>query len=178
MQFEEQQYFRQPWMWAILLFVVLTPIVAVVMAGSSGTAEASRALYLTLPLVLLGDLLLLLVFWKMNLCTRVDHDGLSVQFFPFHWKPKRIPLEKVKSFAAVQYSPLRDYGGWGIKYGRKGKAYNVSGNRGVRLEFEQGKPLLVGSQQPELLARAIQQYIDVQSMRRTSDAGPLGGCAR
>jgi hypothetical protein len=39
-----------------------------------------------------------------------------------------------------------EYGGWGIKYGKMGKAYNVSGNRGVQLEFTDGKRLLIGSQ--------------------------------
>jgi TATA-box binding protein (TBP) (component of TFIID and TFIIIB) len=50
---------------------------------------------------------------------------------------------------------LLEYGGWGIKYGRKGKAYNVSGNRGVQLVFKDGKQLLIGSQRAEELAEAI-----------------------
>lgn len=40
----------------------------------------------------------------------------------------------------------RDYGGWGIRYGRKGKAFNVFGSRGLQLEFTNGKRLLIGSQ--------------------------------
>jgi hypothetical protein len=53
------------------------------------------------------------------------------------------------------YSSLRDYGGWGIRYGSKGKAYNVSGSRGVRLELSNGKRLLIGSQRPEELSEAV-----------------------
>jgi hypothetical protein len=53
------------------------------------------------------------------------------------------------------YRPIRDYGGWGIRYGRGGKAYNVSGNRGVMLELSDGQKLLIGSQRPEELANAI-----------------------
>ncbi|NVL91956.1 MAG: hypothetical protein HWN71_02845 [Desulfobacterales bacterium] len=55
----------------------------------------------------------------------------------------------------MTYNPLKDYGGWGIRYGRGGRAYNVSGNRGVYLELSNGKSLLIGSLQPEELARAI-----------------------
>jgi len=40
-----------------------------------------------------------------------------------------------------------------------GKAYNVSGNRGVQLEFTDGKCLLIGSQKPEQLDSAITQYL-------------------
>jgi hypothetical protein len=55
------------------------------------------------------------------------------------------------------YRPMREYGGWGVKYGRAGKAYNVSGNRGVQLKLTSGKGLLIGSQRPEELAQAIQE---------------------
>ena len=35
------------------------------------------------------------------------------------------------------------------------KAYNVSGNRGVYLEYSDGKKLLIGSQKPEKFAEAL-----------------------
>ena len=38
-----------------------------------------------------------------------------------------------------------------------GKAYNVSGNRGVQLKLSTGNGLLIGSQRPEELAQAIQE---------------------
>jgi hypothetical protein len=34
-------------------------------------------------------------------------------------------------------------------------AYTVQGDRGVWLELSRGKPVLIGSQQPEALAEAI-----------------------
>jgi len=55
----------------------------------------------------------------------------------------------------LTYSPISDYGGWGIRYGSIGKAYNVSGNRGVQLELLNGERILIGSQKPEELAAAI-----------------------
>jgi hypothetical protein len=61
----------------------------------------------------------------------------------------------LKSHEAITYSPLRDYGGWGIRRGAKGKAYNVSGNHGVRLELSDGKRILIGSQRPEELSEAV-----------------------
>ena len=57
------------------------------------------------------------------------------------------------------YDPIGEYGGWGIKYGKMGKAYNVSGNRGVQLEFADRKSILIGSQKPEQLDSAIEQYL-------------------
>jgi hypothetical protein len=51
---------------------------------------------------------------------------------------------------------LRDYGGWGIRKGRSGWAYNVSGDRGVRLTYTDGETLLIGSQRADELAKAIE----------------------
>ncbi|MHC4338483.1 MAG: hypothetical protein ACYSTG_11155 [Planctomycetota bacterium] len=59
---------------------------------------------------------------------------------------------------ARTYKPIREYGGWGIRYSfRKGigRAYNMSGNKGVQLVFKNGKKLLIGSQKPDELAQAI-----------------------
>jgi hypothetical protein len=47
-------------------------------------------------------------------------------------------------------------------------AYNVSGNRGVQLEFSNGKRLLIGSQRPEDLAAAI-------SRAKQQGSGGAGG---
>ena len=91
----------------------------------------------------------------MKLITEVRDDSLTLRFHPL--TNQIIPYEHIKTCEVRKYHPIREYGGWGIRYGRKGKAFNVSGNLGVQLELAQGKSLLIGSQRPEELARAIQQ---------------------
>ena len=81
------------------------------------------------------------------------------------WRARRIPLERIRCATAVTYSPLWDYGGWGIRCGRKGIAYNVSGDRGVQLELERGRPILIGSQRAEELARAIEERMSLLRSR-------------
>ncbi len=61
----------------------------------------------------------------------------------------------LKGYEVLTYSPIKDYGGWGIRYGRGGKAYNVRGNRGVQLQLANGQRLLIGSQRPEELSNAL-----------------------
>ncbi|HEX6853121.1 MAG TPA: hypothetical protein VF139_17125 [Candidatus Polarisedimenticolaceae bacterium] len=89
---------------------------------------------------------------------RVEVQGatLTYRFFPFHGKPRIVDLRDVRAARAVTYRPIRDYGGWGIRIGAKGWAYNVSGDRGVELELRDGTLLLIGSQRPEELAAAIE----------------------
>jgi len=64
-------------------------------------------------------------------------------------------MDEIESFKAMEYSPLKEYGGWGIKYGFKGKAYNVSGNLGVKVHLTNGRNILFGSQKHNELAKVL-----------------------
>jgi hypothetical protein len=66
-----------------------------------------------------------------------------------------MPFEAIQTYEAKTYRPLREYGGWGIRYGAAGKAYNVSGNLGVQLSLLSGRKIMLGSQKPEELVLAI-----------------------
>jgi len=94
-----------------------------------------------------------------KLITEVREDGVYVQYIPFHRGFHRIPFTDIIKCEARTYRPIREYGGWGIRFGSRGRAYNVSGNRGVQLVFESGKRLLIGSNRPEEFSRAIQTGI-------------------
>ncbi len=99
------------------------------------------------------------LMYAAHLETEVRPSGLFVQFFPFHLSFHRIDLQHLAKVEAIEYRPILDYGGWGIRYGRAGKAYNVSGNRGAKLTFRSGTDLLIGSQHPEELVQAIRQTL-------------------
>jgi hypothetical protein len=96
-----------------------------------------------------------LLFYSARLVTEVRSDGLYLRFFPFHWSFLKFPFDSIKHAEARTYSPIREYGGWGIRYSWKGKAYNVSGNEGIQLELRDGKRVLVGSQRPLELLNAL-----------------------
>jgi hypothetical protein len=98
-----------------------------------------------------------LLLFSCRLITVVRSDALVIQFFPFQLRPRAISYENIKSWEPVRYRPILDYGGWGIRFGRGGMAYNVSGNLGVKLVFPTGQHLLIGTRQPEELSAAITQ---------------------
>ena len=96
------------------------------------------------------------LFYLLKLETEVRPDGLYVRYFPFHIHFKRFGREDLSEYYSRRYKPIREYGGWGIRYSlRNGRAYNTSGDRGVQLVLSGGKKLLIGSQKPDELAEAI-----------------------
>ena len=155
--FREGQHFRQLWLWAlVLLFPALCAyalIQQVFLDKPFGNNPASDSLLIGSAVVFgLGFPLLFLV---AKLTTEVREDGLYLRFVPFHRSFRKIAWEDLARYEVRTYRPLRDYGGWGIRYGSQGKAYNVRGNRGVQLHLSNGKRLLIGSQRPEELAEAL-----------------------
>ena len=100
------------------------------------------------------------LFGALKLETEVRQDGLYIRYFPFHMHFKRFAAEDLSEYYARQYRPILEYCGWGIKCGRGGRAYNVSGNEGVQLVFKNGKRLLIGSQRAEELEEAIRSIME------------------
>ena len=90
--------------------------------------------------------------------TAVTPDAVSVRF-GFLYRT-RIPIAELKQAEAVEYRPIAEYGGWGIRQGRDGvRVLNARGNRGVRIDLADGTRLLIGSQRPEDLARALERAL-------------------
>jgi len=157
--FREEQRFRQWWLWLLLIGVSAVVDVALVAAIVDYSRHGSNMTWFgayVVPVIgLTITLALIALFYAARLTTEVRPEGLFIRFFPFHLRFKRILLDGATSCRAVTYSPIGTYGGWGIRYTWKGKAYNVYGNRGARIEFANGRHLLVGSQEPEELCAAI-----------------------
>ena len=142
--FEENQKFTQWWLWVILLSF---PIM------SFGPFDEND---INIYYVLIG-IAFPLLFYFFEFRVKVNEQGLHYQFFPLHFKSYTIKIDEMKEIEAVQYKPLGDYGGWGIRYGFKGKAYNVSGNLGVKVHLKNGRNILFGSQKHKELEKALQK---------------------
>ena len=155
--YREVQQFRQPLLWLVVLAVVGVSIYGAVqqlgMGQPFGTNPAPDAGMI--GVVLIFGFGFPLLFYVANLTTEVRGDGLYFRFFPFHWSFHKIPFEELEAYEVRTYRPLRDYGGWGIRYGRMGKAYNVSGNQGVQFGLTNGDRLMIGSQRPHEFAEAL-----------------------
>lgn len=155
--FREVQRFGQIWVWVLVALVAglawYAAIVQLIYKKPFGSNPASDTLMLIIWVVFgIGFPLL---FHSLRLVTEVRSEGVFVRFMPLHRSFHRFESEQIENCEVVTYRPLRDYGGYGIRYGVQGKAYNVSGNRGVRLHLTGKKPVLIGSSQPENLASAI-----------------------
>lgn len=164
--FREDQQFRQPILWVILLgmsafcvgtiaWMISRQVIQGIPFGDD--AMSNERMVLLGAIIVALNVVLLLLFYRLKLQTEVTAQGLFIRFRPFHRKTRKIDLSGVSSVASLRYRPAMDYGGWGIRRGRHGTAYNVSGDLGVRIDYENGYHLLIGTRHPEELKAAIDQ---------------------
>jgi hypothetical protein len=137
--------------WAALFWKVYThPQPAALLNHHGLELAVAIAICVGLPVFLLVGFL--------RMTTEVTPSDLHVWF---GWIPtyRRVVLvAAVVRVEVVNYRPLADYWGWGIRSGRDGeRVLNARGNRGVRIELADGTRLLVGSQRPEELAQVLER---------------------
>lgn len=165
--FSEVQKFRQGWLWVLILLCAAVLVLVLgyglieqlVFNRSWGDRPLSDT---ALIVVAVGSIvfvaMMVYLFASLRLMTCVDANGVYVRFYPF--AGRTILFADIQSCQARSYRPLSEYGGWGIKYGRSGKAYNVSGNQGAQLILRSGKRVLIGSQYADELAATINAYLE------------------
>lgn len=94
---------------------------------------------------------LAIAMWRLD--TEVHPGRLDVRLRPF--TKREIALGDVESCEPRTYRPMRDYLGWGWRFGPAGRALTVPGRRGVQLILRGGERLLISSARSDELAAAI-----------------------
>ena len=163
MKFEETQRFQQLWIWIPTAVGGLVPAVLfgagiytqLILHHPFGNHPMSdTGLVIAFSFTLLLFLLLMLLLGSLRLKTVIDETGIRFRFLPFQLKYHSIRWEEVEKFDVIKYNPVRDYGGWGIRFGKKGRAYNVSGDIGLEVRLKTGRTILIGTQKEKEM-RAI-----------------------
>lgn len=68
---------------------------------------------------------------------------------------RRVPFAEIVSLESVQYHPIRDFGGWGVRGWGKRKAWSARGDQAVALVLDGERLLLIGSDRPRRLEERI-----------------------
>ncbi len=156
--FVETQKFRQLWIWILLLGLLglffwglIQQLVFGIPWGTKPATDNGLLLSFLIPAGLV------LLFWFASLSTGIDESGITYKFFPFHFKEHKIDWSSVEKAFVREYSPLGEFGGWGIRFGfGHGRALNVSGNMGLQLHLKNGKKILIGTRKPDELATVLE----------------------
>ena len=149
--YREIQYFNQPWLRIIIILPAAAVLASFVFTlshdtpiGNMGTVQDDWANWLFIFVV---TFTFPVIFFSSKLVIEVTKEGIRYRFYPFHIHWHRLLWNDIQTADARVYRPIREYGGWGIRFGRYGKAYNVSGNEGVLVTLTKGETIMFGSRQ-------------------------------
>jgi hypothetical protein len=92
----------------------------------------------------------LITFWSLTVV--VDRERVQIRFGPGLFSIS-YAVREIQNCRVVTNSPMA---GWGIRLINMGWLFNVSGLEAVEIELKNGRRVRIGSDQPEALARAIE----------------------
>ncbi len=126
-----------------VIFWISLPILIITLGLLTFTSTTNNAqdLYSLIPptLIVFGVMYLL---FSIKLQWELSETHFSFTYKPFVWKPKNIPMYEISHLELCKINPLRDFGGWGLRYSKKyGKAYTTEGNWVLRLHLKSNKML-------------------------------------
>jgi hypothetical protein len=152
--FKEKQRFNQWWLYAIFALVIVV-IIGGIYKESEGFQNFEDPLFVLFSLAAFLPMAFIL-FLRQD--TRIDSEGITTKFYPMGFSRKYFAWKEIEKVYVRKYSPLAEYGGWGIRgIGRK-KAYNSAGNLGIQIVTIDKKTFLIGTQKPDAARAVLNQY--------------------
>jgi hypothetical protein len=156
--FKESQRFKQWWLWLILFSIhgifLYGIYQQIILEQPFGDRPLSNTGLLIAESIFV---LFTLAFYGFHLETLIKDDGIYVRFLPFHRSFNYYSWDKIEKVYIRKYSPLKEFGGWGLRFGLKGngEALNISGNRGLQIVFKNKRKLLIGTNKVVELEEAL-----------------------
>jgi len=112
--YSERQYFRQDWLWALLL-VGSVPAAVLASVAVAVDADPETNVPLVIGVILLLVFAPLALFYRANLRVEVRDDALHLRLWPLHLRPRTIDCANIESIRTDEISPMGEFGGVGIR---------------------------------------------------------------
>ncbi len=103
------------------------------------------------------------LWWAMRVQIRVEPDSYNLKLWPF-WIRTRVPIGSIRDAYVREVRPLRQYGGWGVRWKPCDVLYSLGGTTAATVEYHhkgKDRKLTVSTSRAEELVAAIQAHRSV-----------------
>lgn len=155
--FEESQSFSQWWLYLILGIVFITILIQLFREPIILSEKETNMmlLFVVAPVILVS-----IFIFSLSLNTRIDSSGISVHWKPFKFLNRHYTWKEMTQCYVRIYSPIREYGGWGLRGLGRNQAWNVSGKTGIQIIGKSGKKFLIGTRESDQAKQVITWYFN------------------
>jgi len=136
--FRETQRMRQLWIWVLL--------------GLGSVLTIAYRSVIGLLIILAVAVLL----YSIQLITEVRNDGIYVRFEPIHRSFRVLSFDEIEQVERIEFG-LLTYGGIGIRWTPDTVAYMTTRGSGIKIDREDAKSVVIGSQKPSALMKTINE---------------------
>jgi hypothetical protein len=165
--FEESQRFNQWWIYLVpvsaVLFSVYVTYEQLWMQRPVGNNPLDNDHLWIMWLFTLSILALIAI---VRLDTQINNSGIHVRLRPF--TSAYFSWDQIEQAYLRKYKPLREFGGYGLRFSRSGKAYNIKGDEGLQLVLKNGKQVLIGTQKWDELEKTLEKMLGSRSRSSTN----------
>lgn len=140
-------------LWAFILIPLLSVVVLLdVLINNSPkfTQDPEAQWTIIIPILVFLLLYFIKLEWKFT------ESDFRYRFFPFIIKEKIIPYSNIQTMSVMKINPLFEFGGWGLRRGKLGKAYTTDGNLIIHMELKSGQKLNFTVKNKSEVERVIQ----------------------
>ncbi len=152
--FEEKQRFNQWWLYAAYALVVIV-LIGGIYKNSEGFKNFDNPGLILFFIAAMFPMAFILI---LRQDTRIDPEGITTNYFPLGFSRRFFPWKKIEEVYVRKYSPIAEYGGWGIKGSRRNRAYNAAGNLGIQIVTTDKEKFLIGTQKPDAARAVLKHY--------------------
>lgn len=160
--FKEEQTYQGTWLMYLILILELPTLIVVSIVVWTSEEDQLTATLVTTAFILVMLLTFGLIM-SLKLSTRIDEEGIKFKYFPFINQWRVYPQKEIKSAQVVAYSPVSDFGGWGIKGNRTTKAYSILGDQALLVDLGEKKKIMIGTQKSKELKSFLEDWLEEEN---------------
>lgn len=151
--YKEIQSYRGTWIVYFIILVELPTIILLLTFYFQAEDKAEMGIALTVVGATMA--LIFLFIFNLRMETRIDQYGISFKYFPFIRSWRKYPKETIRTISVINYNPIMDYGGWGLKGNKTTKAYSIMGDQGLLFDVGDKKKIMIGT----MKAKELEEYL-------------------
>lgn len=159
--FSETQGFNKWWHYMLAALPLTTFVVSLLFVQFDIISNKNNPPVAMLFIMMILIAVIFFIWFRLlKLYTSINEDGIEVNFKWLPFCQRKIAWSEIQSITIEEYLPIRDYGGWGVRYSMTGKGwcYNVAGKTGIKINYANGKQFLIGTQQAKEAQVIINHY--------------------
>jgi hypothetical protein len=153
--FEEEQPFRQGWVW---LMFTISSLVMVIGVGIVSYQESKQEMLIALSIVIPVQLLIAVMMYQTRLQIKVTTEAVFFRWWPLK-KYKLLSRHEIEKAEVVEVSPL--HSGYSFSF-KHGQIHKVNNGKGIRFTLNNGKKIFLGTQRLTAFHEAVEELIRQQ----------------